>query len=627
MSHHSTLNPTGWFSKILQTNHIGAIFALVISFTLTACGGGEDPTDIGPEPGADGTAPTLTSVTLQTEESGLQYAELGQTVVVSFTASESLMKPSVTINGETAEVSGQHNSWSGERVMTADDADGNVTFEITFTDVSGVAGTAVTTSTLASNDDGSVTAGWASIEYCADGSCVVIPIVEKILDFEDSTLSYNWKDIGLPNDAPDRNPGTLSEIIADPTDATNTVASSEIEAAGKGWAGAYLVVGETTAPDFSLNLSALDPVISVKTWSDSPVGTKVSLKIEDAADGSKNVVATAFTAVSEGWDTLYFDFSDPTEGAIDPAVEYGAFLMMWGGITDGKPAASWYWDDITHGGVEIPDGANVDPNAGSTIATWNAFSGASIVDGVYTFPSTADSWAGFSNSKTDLYPFTFPFGGKVTFTAAVPDGGNADVRFRFEANPYPNVDPAENTAAVTVTGATEAEYSVDIPANATNTYNSFLMYLDTKDVGVIIKDVEATATDPYAAWNAFSGASIVDGVYTFPSTADSWAGFSNGNADLYPLSFATDHTITFTAAVPDGGNADVRFRFEANPYPNVDPAHNTPAVTVTGATEAEYTIAVPADSGGAGNTYNSYLMYLDTKDVGVTIKNVIITED
>ena len=36
------------------------------------------------------------------------------------------------------------------------------------------------------------------------------------------------------------------------------------------------------------------------------------------------------------------------------------------------------------------------------------------------------------------------------------------------------------------------------------------------------------------------------------------------NADLYPLSFPYGATISFMGSVPEGGAADVRFRFEFN---------------------------------------------------------------
>ena len=160
MSHHSTVNSTGWFKSILQTNHLGAIVALVFSLALTACGGGGDNRkDIGPEPGPDGVAPTLEMVKIYNSFNSSNEVKLGQTVKLDFEASESLMKPTVTIGGMDAAVSGQHYAWSAE--LTMDDetvADGVLSFTISFADVSGMDGVDVT----------DVTEG-DMVTYCKDG--------------------------------------------------------------------------------------------------------------------------------------------------------------------------------------------------------------------------------------------------------------------------------------------------------------------------------------------------------------------------------------------------------------------------------------------------------------------------
>jgi hypothetical protein len=175
MSHHSTLNPTGWFSRLLQTNHLGAIFALVFSITLTACGGGgEERTDIGPEPGPDGVAPTLVSVVMFNSFNESSEVKLGQTIQLDFQASESIMKPTVTIGGMAAEVTGQHNTWSA--TLTMDDEtveDGVLSLSIIFSDVSGEAGVTVT----------DVTEG-ELVTYCKDGCAA---------DEEDQGIAGDWK--------------------------------------------------------------------------------------------------------------------------------------------------------------------------------------------------------------------------------------------------------------------------------------------------------------------------------------------------------------------------------------------------------------------------------------------------
>ncbi|MCT2533730.1 hypothetical protein N2488_11095 [SAR92 clade bacterium H231] len=628
MRQQTTVGMSGWLKGLMQTNHLGAIVALSFSLILSACGGGGgNTTDISAEPGPDGVAPTLTKVTLAAVETGLQYAELGDTVKVSFTASESLQKPTVTINGVEVDVEGQHNSWSGARTMTADDADGIVAFNISFSDVSGVAGDSVSASTMASNADGKA-GEWASVEYCADGSCVVYPVVESKLDFEDSTLTYNWKDIGTPNN--DVVPGILSELMVDPAIATNTIVKSSIEAGGQPWAGAYLVVGETTAPDFSFFLSEADSVVTMRVKSDA-AGTKVVLKLEDATNNAKNVVAQAYTSVADEWETLYFDFSDPIEGAIDPAVEYGALLIIWGGITSGKAAATWYWDDVKHGGIVMPDGVNVSPVEPSEFAEWGQFGGQdyNADTGAFTFPATAEGWAGWANLNTAIAPFSFPEGGKITFTAALPAGGlDTTVKFKFEKDAHPNVDPSFFTDVVVVTGETEAEYEVTFTARPDGeSYKGLLMYIVERDSPVIIKKVKVTATAPTtAAWGEFGGGiySAETGAFTFPTGAEDWAGWANTNTAITPFAFPYGGKVTFKAALPSGGaNTALKFKFEKDAHPDVNPSFFTDTVVVNSETEATYEVTFAARP--TGEVYKGLLMYIVERDQGVIIKDVTVT--
>jgi hypothetical protein len=158
MRQQTTVGMSGWLQGLLQTNHLGAIVALSFSLILSACGGGGDKKVTLTDPGPDGVAPTLTSVTIANGFNASDEVELGDTVRLEFTASESLLKPTVEIFGSAVTVSGQHSSWSAERTMVEGDEDGAVTFTISFTDVSGVAGTDVTSTT----DETYVT-------YCAAG--------------------------------------------------------------------------------------------------------------------------------------------------------------------------------------------------------------------------------------------------------------------------------------------------------------------------------------------------------------------------------------------------------------------------------------------------------------------------
>jgi len=164
MRQQTTLNSSGWLTSFMRSSHMGALIALFFSITLTACGGAKERTDISEEPGPDGVAPTLTSVEIYNSFNGGSDAKLGQSVSVDITASESIMKPVVTIAGMSATVSGQHHSWSAE--VTFEDetmADGAVAFTIAYEDISGEAGVDVTETTLAGD------ANFAALTYCKEG--------------------------------------------------------------------------------------------------------------------------------------------------------------------------------------------------------------------------------------------------------------------------------------------------------------------------------------------------------------------------------------------------------------------------------------------------------------------------
>ena len=117
-----------------------------------------------------------------------------------------------------------------------------------------------------------------------------------------------------------------------------------------------------------------------------------------------------------------------------------------------------------------------------------------------------------------------------------------------------------------VSGATEATYTVTIAAqDAANTFSSFLMYITTLDVDVVIKDVDVSENSAFAGpWGSFGGATADNdtSTYSVATGSEGWAGFANENASLYPFSFANGGTITFTGSVPSGGDVNVNFRFE-----------------------------------------------------------------
>ena len=458
--------------------------------------------------------------------------------------------------------------------------------------------------------------------------------------------------------------GTFTQFTQDPTDATKTVAVTSKSSVAEEWAGTTVSNGPVIFP-----LTATATTASVRVYSPA-AGMVVRLKLEVSDNPDHTVETDALTTAVGAWETLTFDFSNeatnngqPT-AALNTDYVFGKLSIFFNKGVSGADAGevTFYWDSLTWvgegdstGGGDT--GGGTDPEPATGIQITEAFDGTTIGEGsVYTYPATAADWAGFANMNTAIYPITVAEDSVITFTGSVPSGESADVRFRFEANPYPATEPSFDTVAVTVTGSDSATYSIAVPSQGANTFNSLVMYLNTRDVGVAITDIAISAADgdtgsgdtgagdtgagdtgagdtgggdtdpePLAGieiTEAFDGTTIGEGsVYTYPASAADWAGFANMNTDIYPITLPEDTVITFTGSVPSGASADVRFRFEANPYPATEPSFNTAAVTVTGTDSATYSIAVPSQG---TNTFNSLVMYLNTRDVGVVITDITI---
>ena len=468
-----------------------------------------------------------------------------------------------------------------------------------------------------------------------------------LIGFDETDVVFAFADIG-PDSAAGQ--GQNSMIAPDPVDADNMVVKSIRKGGATVYNGMWFTVAEADTGELgTLEFDADNTVVSMRVRSAAADKT-VLLKFEV---GASAVTTTATTTTANEWETLYFDFANPIEGTsinFNSAYEKVVVIYDFLGSVD-QADQTFYIDDISYtSSTDGTDGTDGGTDGGtdtggetSVIATWGAFEGAYNEDNVFTFPAAAQSYAGFSNDNAALYPFSFPNGGTLTFTGAIPAGGaDVAVHFTFEANPYPDVNPFFVTDTVTVTGEAEATYTITLPAQGDQTFNSFLMYLETRDAGVIIKDVTVTAsdettdtggtdgtdggTDPVSnavTWGLFDGTTIDGDTYAYPTGAQAWAGFSNDTVALYPFSFPNGGTLTFTGAIPAGGaDVAVHFTFEANPYPDVNPFFVTDTVTVTGEAEATYTITLPAQG---DQTFNSFLMYLETRDAGVIIKDVTVT--
>jgi len=495
-----------------QANHFGAVSALLFSIILSACSGGYD----NPESN-DYVSPSLTVVTVQDADAPLRNdVVLGGTFQINITADEAIIAPTVMINGLAADsVAGAGTSWTASKVMTEDDADGEITFNISFTDLNtnpgadvsattdgstitycatgcGTGGTTDDGTTDGGTTDGGSTDGDSTDGGSTDGGSAPAAAIEMVEGFggalvENDVFSFPagaevWA--GFANLNVDvypltfANGGTVTFTAAVPAGGADTSIYFRFEKLPHPDTepsfnlDSVLISGEAEQ-QYTVTIPAQD---SANTYSsflmyvveqDSPVMVKDIVVTDDT--GSTGGAGSTDGGATDGGST---DGGSTDGGSTDGGSTDGGSTD--GGSTDGGS---------TDGGSELTAGVEMIEGFGGAVFDEAASS--------FTFPAGSEVWAGFANLNVDIYPFTFANGGSITFTAAVAAGGaDTNVYFRFERLPFPDVDPSFNLDPVLIVGETELEYTITIPAqDAANTYESFLLYVVEQDQTVIIKDI------------------------------------------------------------------------------------------------------------------------------------------
>jgi hypothetical protein len=274
---------------------------------------------------------------------------------------------------------------------------------------------------------------------------------------------------------------------------------------------------------------------------------------------------------------------------------------------------------------------------------------ATKADDTFTTSNVDVGWEG--NANAEIFPLTATPRGKITFKASVPSGGDSSVKFKFEANPWPNNNPSFETATVPLSGATEKTYAVTYPNTGDSNWNQFVMFLQTADEPTVIKDVEIGVANIEGKFTSTWCAGAIHNADTSTYITDNAdCGFANANGQLnkdhpytvsvvntdvndltehvemLPVSFKNGGNITFKASA--SADTKVRFKFEKNPWPDVVPNFFTEYVTVSGAEEAEYNICInPEETANADRLYTSYILFLGTLNQEVMIKDVKLVEN
>ena len=121
------------------------------------------------------------------------------------------------------------------------------------------------------------------------------------------------------------------------------------------------------------------------------------------------------------------------------------------------------------------------------------YTGAEVNGEQFIIRDHANYWGGFANVNSDITDLSFPLGGEVNFDAALPssDSLQTTVYFKFEYQPFPMVNPYFTTEKVIISNTDMQSFSITIPPqDASNTYSSFLLYIEELEQPVVIQNIQ-----------------------------------------------------------------------------------------------------------------------------------------
>jgi hypothetical protein len=193
--------------------------------------------------------------------------------------------------------------------------------------------------------------------------------------------------------------GRMSGVISDDPviGASNKVAKFVKGPSNEVWAGVTIYdqgdLASGTEAAAKIYLDAFDlatnKVVTLRSYTSAPVGTIMSLKLEDSNNGNANIVALAATTVQNAWETLRFNFTTPAAGVYSASTTYNTasvFPAFSIPATSNPALASdttFYFDDLSYTKATGAPAA-VAPTTASTAPTALAGDVISVFSNAYT---------------------------------------------------------------------------------------------------------------------------------------------------------------------------------------------------------------------------------------------------
>jgi len=199
------------------------------------------------------------------------------------------------------------------------------------------------------------------------------------------------------------------ETVASPQSTGNTSnnLAKLVRNGGQVWAGAFLDL------DAPLNFTS-QKYITLRLWTDAPIGTPVNMKLEQQSNPGNNVeLSGVFTTVTGGWETLIWDFSASGSSVFDRLV----FLFDIGNTGNGAATSTFYFDDVQQSGTlgtENRDFHSIKVFPNPTEASWTVQTSGFAMSSIQVFnvlgkkvvalwPNSRETKIEASNLESGLY--------------------------------------------------------------------------------------------------------------------------------------------------------------------------------------------------------------------------------
>ncbi len=317
------------------------------------------------------------------------------------------------------------------------------------------------------------------------------------VSFEDTTANYyGLTDFG----------GNTSEIVVDPTSATNHVVKTTKTVAAELWAGT--TVGGTVGFVSPIPFVTGSTSMSVRVWSPT-AGTPIRLKVENASSSAISVETEALTTVASAWQTLVFNFSNHASGtaALNLANIYNKASIFFNFGTTGATAGEkiYFWDDIAFVSAPPPVGLNLPVSFEDTAANYYGLTdfGGNVSEIVVDPTSAtnhvvktiktaaAELWAGTTVGGTVGFATPIPFAaGSTSMSVRVwsPTAGTP-IRLKVEKSSDPTIS-VETEALTTIASAWQTlvfnfsnQVSGTAALNLANIYNKASIFFNFGTTG------------------------------------------------------------------------------------------------------------------------------------------------